>query len=119
MHTVDKLQEVNMSPAWMPVLDLQYQSIIFLLILIWIYLRISFLVHTVFCSCFNYTHFCHDHSRRDWHGNVHGNVNVFGLGGIDLLHYCGRASSKTCYCQYIHSCEHVINTAAAHTTYMK
>ncbi len=29
MHTVDKLQEVNMSPAWMPVLDLQYQSIIF------------------------------------------------------------------------------------------
>ncbi len=39
---------------------------------------------------------------RGWHGNVHGNVNVFGPGGIDLLYCCcGRAS--TYYCQYIHN----------------
>ncbi len=50
-------------------------------------------------------YFCHDNSRRDWHGNVHDNVNVFGLGGIDLLRCCccGRASTETCYCQYIHN----------------
>ncbi len=48
--------------------------------------------------------FCHDNSRRDWHGNVHDNVNVFGLGGIDLLRCCcDRASTETCYCQYIHN----------------
>ncbi len=49
--------------------------------------------------------FCHDNSLRDWHGNVHDNVNIFGLGGIDLLHYCCccRASTETCYCQYIHN----------------
>ncbi len=53
----------------------------------------------------------------DWHGNVHDNVNVFGLGGIDLLRCscCGRASSETCYCQYIHNmllwaCKHAIVT---------
>ncbi len=37
---------------------------------------------------------------------MHDNVNVFGLGGIDLLHCCfccGRASTETCYCQYIHN----------------
>lgn len=36
---------------------------------------------------------------RDWHGNGHGygNVNAFGLGGIDL-HRC-RARTETCYCQ--------------------
>ncbi len=36
---------------------------------------------------------------------VHDNVNVFGLGGIDLLCCCccGTASSETCYCQYIHT----------------
>ncbi len=45
----------------------------------------------------------HDNSRRDWHGNVYDNVNVFGLGRIDLLRCCGRASSKTCYSQYIHN----------------
>jgi len=38
---------------------------------------------------------------RDWHGNGYGNVNVFGLGGIDLLHCSCRASTETCYCQYI------------------
>ncbi len=58
------------------------------------------------CSviCYN-VYFCHDNSRRDWHGNVHDNVNVFGLGGIDLLRCCcccDRASTETCYCQYIH-----------------
>ncbi len=45
-------------------------------------------------------------SRRDWHGNVHDNVNVFGLGRIDLLRCCcccGRARTETCYCQYIHN----------------
>ncbi len=47
--------------------------------------------------------FCHDNSQRDWHGNVHDNVNVFGLGGIDLLRFCGRASTETCYCQYVHN----------------
>ncbi len=47
--------------------------------------------------------FCHDNSRRVYHGNVHDNVNVFGLGGIDLLHCCSRASIETCYCQYIHN----------------
>ncbi len=47
--------------------------------------------------------FCHDNSQRDWHGNVHDNVNVFGLGGIDLLRCCGRANTETCYCQYIHN----------------
>ncbi len=26
-----------------------------------------------------------DNSQRDWHGTVYDNVNVFGLGGIDLL----------------------------------
>ncbi len=49
--------------------------------------------------------FCHDNSLRDWHGNVHSNVNVFGLGGIDLLRCCccGRACTEICYCQYIHN----------------
>ncbi len=50
--------------------------------------------------------FCHDNSQRDWHGNVHDNVNVFGFGGIDLLRCCcccGRASTETCYCQYVHN----------------
>ncbi len=43
-------------------------------------------------------------SWRVWHGNVHGNVNVFGIGWIDLLHCCcGRASTDTCCCQYIHN----------------
>ncbi len=37
--------------------------------------------------------FYHGNSQRDWHGNVHDNVNVFGLGGIDLLRCCGRAST--------------------------
>ncbi len=59
-------------------------------------------------------HLCHDNSRRDLHGNVHDNVDVFGFGGIDLLHYCGRASNETHYCQYIHN---VRNTAAANITY--
>ncbi len=31
--------------------------------------------------------------------NVHDIVFVFGLGGIDLLHCCGRASTETCCCQ--------------------
>ncbi len=37
-------------------------------------------------------YFYHDNSRRDWHGNV----NVFDLGGIDLLHCCccSRASTE-------------------------
>ncbi len=36
--------------------------------------------------------------------NVHDNVNVFGLGGIDLLRCCcGRACTGTRYCQYIHN----------------
>ncbi len=49
-------------------------------------------------------YFCHDNSRRDWHGNVHDNVNVFGLGRIDLLRCCcDRASTETCYCQYIYN----------------
>ncbi len=32
---------------------------------------------------------------------VHDKVNVFGLGGIDMLHCCccGRASTEACYCQ--------------------
>ncbi len=53
-----------------------------------------------------HTYFCHDNSRRDWDGNVHDNVKVFGLGRIDLLllllHCCGRSSTEACYCQYIH-----------------
>ncbi len=43
---------------------------------------------------------------RDWHDNVHDNVNMFGLGGIDLLCFCfccSRASTETGYCQYIHN----------------
>ncbi len=52
-----------------------------------------------------YLYFCHDNSRGDWHDNVYDNVNVFGLGGIGLLHCCccGRTSTETCYCQYIHN----------------
>ncbi len=49
-------------------------------------------------------YFCHDNSRRDWRGNVHDNVNVFGVGGIDLICCCGRANTKTCYHQYIQTC---------------
>ncbi len=49
-------------------------------------------------------YFYHDNSRRVWHGNVHDSVKVFDLGGIDLLRCCcGRASTETCYCQYIHN----------------
>ncbi len=65
--------------------------------------------------------FCHDNSRRDWHGNIHDNVNVFGLGGIDLLRCCcGRASTETCYCQYIHTmllwaCKEYWNNPPQHT----
>ncbi len=34
--------------------------------------------------------------------NVYDNVNVFSLGGIDLLHCCCcRASTETCYWEYI------------------
>ncbi len=44
-----------------------------------------------------HNYFCHDNSRRGWHGHVHDNVNVLGLGGIDLL------CTETCYCQYIHN----------------
>jgi len=53
----------------------------------------------------NSLYFYYDNSRRHRHGNVHDNVKVFGLGRIDLLHrcYCGRASTETCYCQYIHN----------------
>ncbi len=41
------------------------------------------------CSVIYYNvYFCHDNSQRDWHGNVHDSVNVFGLGGIDLLRCC-------------------------------
>ncbi len=37
------------------------------------------------------------------HGNVHDNVNVFGLSYL-LRCCCGRASTETCYyCQYIHN----------------
>ncbi len=68
--------------------------------------------------------FCHDNSRRDCHGNVHDNVNVFGLGRIDLLHCCcGRASTETCNANTSTTCccdcEHVRNIAAANITYMK
>ncbi len=35
-----------------------------------------------------YIYFCYDNSQRDWHCNVHENVNVFGLGGIDQLRCC-------------------------------
>ncbi len=65
--------------------------------------------------------FCPDNSRNDWHDNVHDNVNVFGLGRIDLLHCCcGRASTETCYCNTSTTCccEYVRNTAAAHITYI-
>ncbi len=60
--------------------------------------------NTYFTHCIYY--FCHDNSRSDVHGNIHDNVNVFGLGGIDLLRCCcccGRTSTETCYCQYIHN----------------
>ncbi len=50
----------------------------------------------------SYMYFYHDNSRRVWHGNVHDNVNVFGLGGIVLLRCC-RVSTETCYGQYIHN----------------
>ncbi len=77
--------------------------------------------------------FCHDNSRRDWHVNVHDNVNVFGLGGIDLLRCCccccGRARTETCYCQYIHNmllwackkyccCKYIIHEINPPTAYM-
>ncbi len=66
-------------------------------------------------------HLCHNNSRRDWHGNVHDIVNMFDLGGINLLCCCYMRLSRywelllpintsiTC------CCEHVWNTAAAHT----
>ncbi len=67
-----------------------------------------------------YIYFCYDNSQRDWHCNVHENVNVFGLGGIDLVlllrqskYILSTANTFTPCC-----CEHVENTAAAHTTHM-
>ncbi len=67
--------------------------------------------------CWTQKKFCHDNSRRDWHGNVRDNVNVFGLGGIDatLLQSKSRdlllpnyihnmllwACKKYCCCKYI------------------
>jgi len=47
------------------------------------------------------------------HGNGHDNVNVFGLGGIDLLHFCcclllrpllqSKFKDLLLFCQYFHS----------------
>ncbi len=75
----------------------------------WLYIYIFFTDISIFVL-HRHTHmyiniyFCDDNSRRDWHGNVHDNVNVFGLGGIYLLRCCGgRASTETCYWQYIHN----------------
>ncbi len=49
-----------------------------------------------------YHNFCHRKSLRVYHGNDMMD-NVFSLGGIVLLCCCGRASTTTCYCQYIHN----------------
>ncbi len=59
-------------------------------------------------------YFCHDNSRRGWHGHVHDNVNVLGLGGIDLLRVprLATANTSTTCC-----CEHLRDTGAAHITY--
>ncbi len=55
---------------------------------------------------FIYIYFCYDNSWRDWHGNVHDNVNVLGLGGIDLLCCCcGRASTETCCFEHVRNTE--------------
>ncbi len=65
---------------------------------------------------------CHDNSRSDLHGNVHDNVNVFGLGRnrsaaaatAEQVPRLATANTSTTCC-----CEHVRNTAAAHITYIK
>ncbi len=57
----------------------------------------------IYIYIYIYIYVHHNNSRRDWDGNVHDNVNVFGLGRIDLLHCCGRSSIEACYCQYIHN----------------
>ncbi len=49
-----------------------------------------------------YHNFCNRKSLRVYHGNDMID-NVFSLGGIVLLWCCGRASTTTCYCQYIHN----------------
>ncbi len=49
--------------------------------------------------------------RRDWHGNVHDNVNVFVLGGIEQVPRLATVITSTTCC-----CKHVRNTAAAHIT---
>ncbi len=68
--------------------------------------------------------FCHENSLRVQHGNIHGNVNVFGLGGTDLLLLpLLRQSKYPDVLLPVHPeiccCKHVRNTAAAHITYMK
>ncbi len=51
--------------------------------------------------------------RRDWHGNVHDNVNVFVLGGIEQVPRLATVITSTTCC-----CKHVRNTAAAHITWI-
>ncbi len=71
----------------------------------------------IYIYIYTHTHICHDNSRRDWHGNVHDNVNIFGLGGIDL-HTAAAAFTRlaTANISTTCCCEHVRNTAAANIT---
>jgi len=56
-------------------------------------------VEVCLCECpFYEKKFCHNNSWRDLHGNGYGNVNVFGLGGIDPC-----CAYKILYMKYPHS----------------
>ncbi len=74
-------------------------------ILVLVFYSVIYL-NILFCQMFTYfitfqgvISFCLLHYS---HVNIHGNVNVFGLGRIDLLRCFGRACTETCYRQYIH-----------------
>ncbi len=105
------------------------KRVIYTLIFCDIFLFYIFFSHPIFKEMlpplkypwYIYIYICHDNSRRDWHGNVHDNVNVFGLARIDLLL---RQSMDRDLLLPIHPqtfcCEHVRYTAAAtNITYMK
>ncbi len=72
----------------------------------------------MFIYLYIYKYFSHDNYLKSLAGDGYDNVNVFGLGGIDLLHRCWiaaavgyccscrlllllQASTGTCYCQCI------------------
>lgn len=54
---------------------------------------------------------CHDNFRSGWHGNGDDNVDIFGLGGVDLVLATAITYTTRCYEQVRHA------TAAAAVQY--